>query len=454
MPEQSATQTILDWIYATRYEDIPQVARRGGLLALYDGVGSNLACSLLPVAHRTVDFVKLVGGPPDCSVIGFPDRTSVVNAATVIGTLDHADEIDAVEPDVFGAHITAACIGAGLSTGQLVGASGKEVLRGLIIGYELSKRTHRVAAYVAGHRTHLDAGNTVGATAAAGISLGLSRDEMEVALCLGASMACGLTPWAKEREHMLKSYVRGGVGARNGVDAALMAKAGYDAPGDIFDGSEGFFGGRTGSDELGPELLAGLGTEYSIQNVIFKRACGGHPFQGLRLGFVELMADNGLSADDIAEVLVEVRPGTLPIATVEVPVHPNLKGKEIVAVAAIYGGTGFMETHNERYYRSPEAMAMQDRINIIPKEEWGEEDEFSAIVTIRTKDGRELRRPSRERRMTEEDLDAKFADLVGMRVGEAKDQELSTALKEFETVKDVSEVMTQLEMPAMKVEGF
>ncbi len=56
--------------------------------------------------------------------------------------------------------------------------------------------------------------------------------------------------------------------------------------------------------------------------------------------------------------------------------------------------------------------------------------------------------------MTEEDLDAKFADLVGMRVGEAKAQELSTALKEFETVKDVSEVMTQLEMPAMKVEGF
>ena len=136
MPAQSATQTILDWIYSTRFEDIPSDVRRGGLSALYDGIGSNLACSLLEVAHRTVDFVKLVGGAPDCSVIGFPDRTSVVNAATVIGTLGHADEIDAVEPDEFGAHITAACMGAGLSTGQLAGATGKEVLRGLIIGYE------------------------------------------------------------------------------------------------------------------------------------------------------------------------------------------------------------------------------------------------------------------------------------------------------------------------------
>ena len=454
MSVKSATQTILDWIYSTRYEDIPPEVKRGGMLALYDGIGSNLACSLLEVAHRTVDFAKLVGGAPNCSVIGFPERTSVVNAATVIGTLGHADEIDAVEPDEFGAHITAACMGAGLSTGQLAGATGKEVLRGLIIGYELSKRTHKVAAYVAGHRTHLDAGNTMGATVAAGISLGLSRDQMEMAFCLGACMACGITPWARESEHMIKSYVRGGVGARNGVDAALMAKAGYDAPGDIFDGEGGFFHSRTASEELSPEFLAGLGTDYSIQNVIFKRACAGHPFQGLRLGFVEVMAENSLSADDIAHVQVEVRPGSLAIRTLEVDIHSSLKGRDLVAVAAIYGGTGFMETHNPKYCKSPAALAMQERISIIPKEEWGEEAEFSAIVTVRTKDGRELRRPSKERRMTEEGLDAKFADLVGMRAGEAKARELSTALKGIETVSDVSEVMTQLEMPEAKVEEY
>ena len=50
---------------------------------MYDGIGGNLFCSLLPVAHRMMDFVKLVGGPPDCSIIGFPQCSSVLNADLV-----------------------------------------------------------------------------------------------------------------------------------------------------------------------------------------------------------------------------------------------------------------------------------------------------------------------------------------------------------------------------------
>ena len=126
-----------------------------------------------------------------------------------------------------------------LSAGQYAGASGKEVLRGLVLGFELTKRVHRVAA-VAQDRsvltagssaTLIDAGNTMGATAAAGVPLGLSPGQMDIAFGMAAAMTSGITPFARESEHMLKSFVRGGLGARNGVAAALMAKAGYDGPG-------------------------------------------------------------------------------------------------------------------------------------------------------------------------------------------------------------------------------
>ena len=91
-------------------------------------------------------------------------------------------EVDAIEGDGLGAHIMAANMGAVLSAGQLAGASGQQVLRGLIFGYELTKRTHKVAAYVqretgraVGPAASLvDAGNTIGATAAAGIAPGIA----------------------------------------------------------------------------------------------------------------------------------------------------------------------------------------------------------------------------------------------------------------------------------------
>jgi 2-methylcitrate dehydratase PrpD len=460
MVMQSSTKALLDWMYSTDFEDIPPDVRQLAVLALYDGIGGNLACSLLPMAHRAVDFVKVIGGAADCSVIGFPERTSAVNAALVNGILGHSDEVDAIEGDGLGAHIMAANMAAALSAGQLAGASGHEVLRSVVLGYEVSKRTHKVVAYIAESgegsagpsATLIDAGNTMGATAAAGIALGLPPDRMDVAFSLAAVMACGITPFARETGHMVKSLVRGGLGARNGVMAALLAQTGYDAPRNIFDGAQGFFHSRLGVEDPGPEFLSGLGTDYGISSVVFKRHCGGGPNQAPRQGLLELMAENHLTAEDIATINAEVGPaGFNTITQVH---HPSIEGKDVLALAAVYGGIGFRETHHEQYYKSPAVLAMRERINILPREDWKEEGRFHAIVTIRTNDGREFRRDSIYRRMTEEDIDAKFQALVSMRAGEAKARELAQALKGLDKVSNIAEVMASLQLPAAKIEDF
>ena len=244
MAALSSTKAIRNWMYSTSFEDIPPDVRHTTLLALYDDIGCNLACSLIPVAHRMVDFVKLVGGPPDCSIMGFPLRTSVLNAALVNGTVGHGDEIDATD-DTGQPRTLPAVIAAALAAGQFAGASGQEVVRAVVLGHELSNRIHAVQAW-AQRDTEMasgpiDLGHSMDSAAAAGISLGLPPDRMEVALSLAATMVCDITPPIdRETEHMVKSFMRGGVGARNGVAAALMAKAGYDAPRDIFDGPQGF----------------------------------------------------------------------------------------------------------------------------------------------------------------------------------------------------------------------
>ncbi len=450
MAKLSSTKAFINWMYSTGFEDIPLDVRHMTVLALYDGIGCNLACSMLPSAHRMVDFVNVVGGSPDCTMMGFPMRTSVVNAALVNGTLGHGDEMDAHDGDGRGTHILAATMAGALTSGQLVRATGQEVLRGVVLGYELSKRMVRVAVQVERETGiasgPVDAGNTMGATAAAGLTLGLPPDRLEVALGLAAHMSCNIAAYTRETAHMTASFLRGGVGARNGVAAALMAKVGYDAPRDIFDGEPGFFHSRLGIPDPGPEFLGGLGEEYGITGLVFKRHNAGGGNHVARLVLLEVMSENSLSAADIAEIQAEVVPRR------GIPHHSGY-GTDVLALAAVYGGVGLREAYDENYYNSPEVCAMRERVKISARDDWaGYEDRFYAGVTVITEDGRKLRKESNDRQMTEEELDAKFSYLVGLRAGEAKAKELPGVLKRLDTVSNVAEVMVQLELPEAKIE--
>ena len=446
MAKVSSTKSFLNWMYSTSFEDIPTDVRNMAVLALYDVIGCNLACSLLPTAHRMVDFVNLTGGSPDCTMMGFPTCTSPVNAAMVNGTLGHGDEMDAHDGDGRGTHILAATTASALACGQLVKATGPEVLRAVILGYELSKRivgvANRVERETGKSFGPVDAGNTMGATAAAGIALGLPPERLEVALGLAAHMSCNIAAYTRETEHMTASFLRGGVGARNGVSAALMARVGYDAPPDILDGEPGFFSSRLGIQGPGPEFVETLGEEFGITGIIFKRQNAGGGNHVARLVLVELMTENGLTSSDIAEIRAEL----VPRRGIH---HHSGYGERMLALAAVYGGVGLREAYDENYYDTPEVNAIQECIKISDRDDWaGYEDRFYAGVTVTTKDGRTLNRESNDRQMTEAELDAKFRYLVGLRAGEAKATELAGVLKRLDTVGDISEVMAQLELPA------
>ena len=97
MATQTATKSFIEWMYSVSYEDLPIDVRKTVQLALYDGIGNILACSMPPVAHRLFNFIRLTGDSPKITVISFPQRTSVINAALVNGTLGHADEVDAID---------------------------------------------------------------------------------------------------------------------------------------------------------------------------------------------------------------------------------------------------------------------------------------------------------------------------------------------------------------------
>ena len=429
MVNSATTRTIIDWMCSTEFHGLPADVQHITQMAVYDGIGSILACSMLPVAQRLREFVSIAGGAADCTVIGSPRRTSVLNAALVNGTLGHADEVDAIDDfNTRGSHVLASSMAAALTVGQLVGASGLQVLRGVAHGYEFSKRVHAVAARVQRETgqsvSPFDEGNTMGAAAAAGITAGLSPEQLDVALALGAHLACGITPFHRESRHQTKSFTRGGLGAQNGATAALMAKADYDSPREILDGPGGFFHSYLGIQDPGEDFLAGLGQDFVIRGLIFKRNSSGGGLQAPRQALLELVAEHNLVAAAIEAIQVEMRPGDIESYFTS-DRHPADCG-DALALAALYGGMGFREAHQERFCASPEFQDMRPRITVQPRQDWNDPRfRLHTAVTVTTRDGRSFRNETDYRRMTEADLDAKFSHLVGLRAGAVKAEELA-----------------------------
>ena len=98
--------------------------------------------------------------------------------------------------------------------------------------------------------------------------------------------------------------------------------------------------------------------------MIFKRQNAGGGNHVARLVLLELMTEHGLSASDIAEIQAEL----VPRRGIH---HHSGYGESVLALAAVYGGVGLREAYNERYYNAPEVRAMQERVKISDRDEWG-----------------------------------------------------------------------------------
>src|ERR1700743_1259650 len=122
-------------------------------------------------------------------------------------------------------HPSAPVVPAAFAIGELVGASGREVLTAIVAGYEVCCRLGNAldptSHYARGFHPTATAG-TYGAAAAASKLFGLSQDQIVAAFGVSGSQAAGslqfLVNGAWNKRH------QGGAAAMNGVIAATLAR--------------------------------------------------------------------------------------------------------------------------------------------------------------------------------------------------------------------------------------
>jgi 2-methylcitrate dehydratase PrpD len=268
--QQSAARVFGDYIAGLSLDDLPIDVVEKANDCLLDSIGCLLGAHGLPLAGILEGFVKDVASIGSSPILGSDRRADPGTAAFVHATLINALDFD----DIYRkGHPGATVISAALTVAAHVDSSGLELLAAIIAGYEVSGR-------IAMSLTHLHPRKTIhghgtwqvfGAVAAASKLLKLDPMQSAHAMAIAAANAPVASVMKTVYGHqptMAKNNF--GTAAQAGVNAAFLAKNGFEGPLDIFEGETGFWrmAGADGSDY--DRLRNGLGQTFEIRAVGFK----------------------------------------------------------------------------------------------------------------------------------------------------------------------------------------
>ena len=263
---EKVTQRLAEFIYATRYEDLPPASLEMAKNCILDWCGVTIQGQKEPASRIILKFIEDLGGKPMASVIGTNIKTNITNAALANGVIGHALDFDDYHDETV-IHATAACFPAILAAGEVMNASGKDVLNALILAIDVAIRIGLGLGsyhYERGYHSTSSAG-IFGATTGAAKIFGLSEEEIVNALGVAGTQSSGLR---QVFGSMTKPFHAGKV-SMEGVMAAKLAKDGFTCSKKIVEGESGLLEVLTDTpnEEI---ILAGMGANYYVNRLSIK----------------------------------------------------------------------------------------------------------------------------------------------------------------------------------------
>jgi 2-methylcitrate dehydratase PrpD len=392
-------------------------------------------------------------------VFGDAARYTPAGAAFLNGALAHSLDFD--DTHAAGSlHPGAPVIPAALAAGEMVGASGADVLAAIIAGYEM---TCRVAlALPAGE--HYDRGyhptatcGAFGAAAAAARVFGLNADGVGSALGTVLSQAAGSLQFLANGAWTKRFQV--GWAALNGLMAATLVGEGFKGASEALEGRHGFM--RAYAPKPSPErTVQDLGAVWELMNTAVK------PYPSCRYGHagidaaLALRAANDLKPSEITSVRLGLpRSGMLLIgapaykkANPENVVDGQFSGPFVISAALT---TGAMNWDSYELLNDPTVRALLPKVECAfdPEIEAEFPTNMSGKLTIEARGQRFEQKvvvPKGEpgNFLTEAELRAKFSGLTGTVLGTDRAAALASAVLAIDVTSSVSSLV-RLAAPLM-----
>jgi 2-methylcitrate dehydratase PrpD len=416
---------------------------------LLDSLAAIVACRDLDAATVARRYVAMNAGaarpgPAAATILGTTTVAPLLDAVFASAMTGHAAEINDFIPSVFvqpGPAIVSTAVGAG----EARGASGTAVLRAMVAGYEVAARIPRALGLEnmrrAGIATHGVAPCFGSATAAAAM-LGLGADRIAYLFSLVGQQAAGSSQWLLDVEHVEKAFVFAGLGARNGLQAALLVEAGFRGVPDALERDGTWFTGPAfvGGDGDLDALTRGLGETYALGAVAYKRYPVGGPAQPAVQALLHLCPQ--VEPGDVERVLIEM-PGLWE--AFRDAAMPALNLPYLASIILLDGRLDFISAQSlDRMRQDAAVVPLRERVEIRhdPTLEAppGEPRAEAARVTITLRDGTTLAHevphvlgyPSHP--MSRADVEAKAVELVAPQLGDDRAQRLVEACRDVASI--------------------
>lgn len=339
------------------------------------------------------------------------------DAALVNGVFAHADESDDSH-DESRTHPGASVVPAALAVAQERGVSRDDFLLSVARGYEAcaaismlaweSSSDRRLA-----HSSPTSIGGTWGAAFAAAHLLGVNKRGYTDVAAFAAQFSSGNGAWLRDRLHLEKAVVFGGMPAHNGVIVATLVKAGWVGVSDPLDMSPSLF---TSLGLRAPQhrLSEVLGDDAVVCQTAVKKYCVGSPIQAAVEAAIELVS-RGTRASEIVAVEIEL-PAPLAKIVDQRQMH-DVNVQYLVARSLATGDCSFGDLHfRGNRPNPPELERLLSVTTLIPSASM--EVKRQARVCVRLSGGTCIEsyvfpvRGSRENPMTRTEVEEKAEQLL------------------------------------------
>jgi 2-methylcitrate dehydratase PrpD len=446
-----ATTRIARFVVDCQFNKIPRKALDTARIAVRDCLGVALAGSAEDAGRICADIARREAAREESTVIGQRFKSSAIQAAFANGTAAHALDFD--HSFTLMGQPTAPIIPAAFTLGDAVGASGSRFIEAYVAGFEVTgKLVYSLRAF---SETGWHAPATLGvfgATAACAKLLGLNVPQIEMALGIAASMAGGV---AANFGTMTKP-LHVGLAARNGVQAAKLAQAGFTANARAIEAAAGlydmFYHGS--APESGP--LEELGRSYLLETDgirIKPYPCGGltHPAIDATL---EMRARHSIGPDMVETIDVDVTKHTYGRIAFRVP-ETGLQGKFCMGyllARAIINGKISLDHFTDEAVREPDVRELASKVHMRLDPDLKATDAAGrpCRVTIRLKSGETFSRRAEHAKgspeipMTEDEMKTKFAECARRVIDEQSITGALESLARLEAVEDIRRLGTLL----------
>lgn len=431
------TRLLAEFTAETGYEDLPDAAVEQSKQNIQDVIGVGLAATRVDACQGVLDYVEAAFPGEKATVLGV-GSASVEGAALANGFLCHALDWDDVTVEQY-THLTTQTFPAGLAAAERVGATGRDLLTGYLVGTQVHYRIAESVTpshYLHGWHTTGTVG-TFGAAAAAASVLGLSAEQVTHAFGIAASCSSALR---KQFGSMTKAY-HAGHSAQSGLRAALLAASGVTADPAILEGDLGY-GVVMTPDEYEPKAITdGLYDGWDVHDTGFKPYPGETIAHGAEIALARLVERTGIGADDVATITVTLDEIGDELFLHEEPTNAfqSLYSIEFPLASILLTGEHGMAQFDDAFVRDP---ATQELMAKVTRDFGFEEDGYdwaSARVTVQTTDGSEYTEEElySPKQLTVATLDEKFRRAAEWALHTEMVERLDRRIGHLETLEDV-----------------